>query len=184
LNALGELVAIVAADGVTILDTISFGPQIADVSYGRLYDGGLPWATFIQPTPYSLNQQASCGLRLFSAEDPTLHLMTLDAPAGVNLGQSVTLESRFGPAFSTAILAVASFGGRTPLPATSITLLLSAGAAPMTTALADATGAADFTFSLPNIPALAGVTAYAQVFAADPSASLFASNALEIIICP
>lgn len=184
LNALGELVAIVAADGVTILDTIAFGPQIADVAYGRLYDGGLPWVTFIQATPYSLNQQASCGLRLFSAEDPTLHLMTLDAPTGVNVGQAVTLESRSGPAFSTVILAVATFGGRMPLPATTITLLLGAGAAPMTTALANASGAADFSFSLPNIPALAGVTAYTQVFAADPSATLFASNALEIIICP
>ncbi len=184
LNAAGEMVAIVAADGITIIDSVTFGPQIADVSFGRLYDGGVPWVTYVQPTPYALNQPTSCGLRLFSADDPTLHTMTLDAPAGVSIGQGVTIESRLGPAYSTAILAVGAFGGSNAIPGTSVTLLIGGSATPMATSLADAAGAADFVFGLPNIPALAGITAYLQIFAADATATLFASNALEIVICP
>ncbi len=49
---------------------------------------------------------------------------------------------------------------------------------------ADATGAVDFAYSVPNIPGLAGITAAIQVFAANPSADLHASNAVEIAICP
>ena len=48
---------------------------------------------------------------------------------------------------------------------------------------ADATRAIDFAYSVPNIPGLAGITAAIQVFAADLSAELHASTAVEIAIC-
>jgi hypothetical protein len=53
LNAAGEQVALVrpTPDGFTFVDSISFGQQADDVSYGRAEDGGPSWKTFTRPTP-------------------------------------------------------------------------------------------------------------------------------------
>jgi hypothetical protein len=51
----GELVALVSPDGVTVVDSIRFGPQIEDFSYGRQSDGLSPWINFGQPTPFYSN---------------------------------------------------------------------------------------------------------------------------------
>jgi len=55
LNNEGEEVGLFAADGVTLLDSLSFGPQQTDVSYGRFPDGGTEWRTSASPTPGSAN---------------------------------------------------------------------------------------------------------------------------------
>jgi hypothetical protein len=51
----GEEVGLFAADGVTLLDSCSFGPQQTDVSYGRFPDGGPDWRTSASPTPGAAN---------------------------------------------------------------------------------------------------------------------------------
>ena len=50
LGADGESVALLDAQEV-LLDSITFGPQTADVSYGRFPDAGADWQTFQKPTP-------------------------------------------------------------------------------------------------------------------------------------
>jgi hypothetical protein len=40
----------------TIADSLSFGPQTQEVSYGRMPDGGNNWQTFSQATPGRKNQ--------------------------------------------------------------------------------------------------------------------------------
>ncbi len=50
LSGSGEFVALTSPDGKTVLDSISFGKQTADVSYGRYPDGGNSWS-FLKPTP-------------------------------------------------------------------------------------------------------------------------------------
>jgi len=55
LNASGEAIGLFATDGVTRIDSITFGPQDDDVSFGRLPDGGLSWNQ-LTPTPGSPNQ--------------------------------------------------------------------------------------------------------------------------------
>jgi hypothetical protein len=52
LSALGEEVGLIGSDGITILDTISFGSQTKNVSYGRLDEG---WVKMNFPTPYEKN---------------------------------------------------------------------------------------------------------------------------------
>lgn len=42
--------------GLTLVDSIVFGLQISDVSYGRQPDGGLLWQFFGEPTPGKSNQ--------------------------------------------------------------------------------------------------------------------------------
>ena len=54
LSADGEDLGIYTADGRTI-DETSFGPQVTDVSAGRLPNGSGPWTTFSKPTPGTAN---------------------------------------------------------------------------------------------------------------------------------
>ena len=53
-DADGEFVALVSSNGFTIIDSLSFGPQTADVSYGRISDGSTSWGE-TTPTPNSSN---------------------------------------------------------------------------------------------------------------------------------
>ncbi len=55
LSANGEELGLFLADG-TPIDFLVFGPQIADVSYGRVTDGGEPWDFLPVATPGSSNE--------------------------------------------------------------------------------------------------------------------------------
>lgn len=55
LSKSGEAVGLFALDGITPIDTIVFGQQIRDVSYGRYPDGADYWVFFNYPTPGSSN---------------------------------------------------------------------------------------------------------------------------------
>ena len=55
LSASGEFIALVASDGVSIIDALNFGPQTTDISYGRSPDGADHWQLFDFPTPGSAN---------------------------------------------------------------------------------------------------------------------------------
>lgn len=51
----GEAIALYDADGATLIDAIVFGPQQADVSYGRAVDGSHTWQFLPEPTPGRAN---------------------------------------------------------------------------------------------------------------------------------
>ncbi len=51
----GEEVGLFASDGMKMIDSISFGPQLADVSYGRYPDGSSDLRLMTFPTPASMN---------------------------------------------------------------------------------------------------------------------------------
>ena len=55
----GEFIALVDNDGLTIIDALNFGPQQADISYGRSPDGGDTWVHFDSPTPGFANGTSS-----------------------------------------------------------------------------------------------------------------------------
>lgn len=57
----GEQIGIFADDGETVIDSLSFGPQEADTSYGRAHDGMNTWTYFSTPTPgaSNINEQTS-----------------------------------------------------------------------------------------------------------------------------
>ena len=54
----GESVSLFDVDGATLLDSVQFGPQTGDVSYGRSPDGGNAWQSFTSPTPGQPNSAA------------------------------------------------------------------------------------------------------------------------------
>ncbi len=55
LNAVGEQIALIDTEGITAIDSVTFGTQTADVSYGRIPDGGDSWKFFPEPTPSATN---------------------------------------------------------------------------------------------------------------------------------
>ncbi|MGY5870621.1 MAG: lamin tail domain-containing protein [Candidatus Thorarchaeota archaeon] len=56
LNNDGDTVNYLKPDGVTVLDTYSYGTSNDDVSRGRETDGGSIWTTFTTPTPGASNE--------------------------------------------------------------------------------------------------------------------------------
>ena len=55
LSKSGEYVAIVESDGVSIIDSITFGQQTTDISFGRFPDGASSWYFMESPTPGNSN---------------------------------------------------------------------------------------------------------------------------------
>jgi hypothetical protein len=55
LSAAGEEIGLFDRDGVTLVDSVSFGPQTTDVSYGRYPDGAAEWQFMGWPTPQDEN---------------------------------------------------------------------------------------------------------------------------------
>ena len=55
----GDYVGLYASNGSDVIDSVSFGPQTADVSWGRETDGGVPWIEFTDPTPGQSNLLSS-----------------------------------------------------------------------------------------------------------------------------
>jgi large repetitive protein len=55
LSANGETVALLAQDGVTVIDEVNFNKQIEDVSYGRIPDGSSSFHYMTKSTPGGTN---------------------------------------------------------------------------------------------------------------------------------
>jgi len=55
LDAAGEEIGLFNSDGVTLIDSISFGEQAGDISYGRHPDAGHSWQAFGEPSPAAQN---------------------------------------------------------------------------------------------------------------------------------
>ena len=61
LDAGGEELVLLQADGTTVIDSISFGEQRAGVSYGRFPDGIDAWSLLEPPTPKARNVRTFAG---------------------------------------------------------------------------------------------------------------------------
>lgn len=64
LSASGEFLALTRPDSVTVIDSLSFGVQSSDISYGRIPDGSTNW-DFLSPTLAAAN--AGVGIDEFYA---------------------------------------------------------------------------------------------------------------------
>jgi hypothetical protein len=55
LNAAGETIALFDTDGITLIDSVTFGEQNTDISCGRFPDAADNWRIYTDPTPESEN---------------------------------------------------------------------------------------------------------------------------------
>ncbi len=62
LSADGEDIGLFDADGATLVDSVTFGQQTADVSYGRFPDGAEQWRYMGMTTPGASNKRAYEGI--------------------------------------------------------------------------------------------------------------------------
>ena len=183
LSADGEEVVLVDADGVTVRDYFSFGAQAADVSSGRLFDGGEPWVSLLQPTPEASNEQ-SCGYRSYDQLDPAAHGLSLSGtgtPAvggtvdvtvtGAAAGDSMTLYVSRAPAYLDSLIDA----GVGLIDPSQLQLTRSM--------VADASGSASLSAPILN-PALAGLTLYLQAHLPSSTIGEQVSSAVELVICP
>ncbi len=56
LSGKGEQIGLIAPNGTTVIDSLTYTKQIADTSYGRFPDGSDNWQQFPNPTPGASNQ--------------------------------------------------------------------------------------------------------------------------------
>jgi len=56
LSGKGEQIGLIAPNGTTVIDSLTYTKQIADTSYGRFPDGSDNWQQFPNPTPGTSNQ--------------------------------------------------------------------------------------------------------------------------------
>ncbi len=183
LSAGGESVSLFASDGVTLLDSIAFGAQVANVSTGRLYDGGLPFVSFPTPTPGAVNELTACGARAYTALAPTSHVMTFTMSGTAGVGTNVQFQVGNGPASGFALLFASGAGAHIPVAGTPVTLLVDPTSLLWLSLPLDGAGAAVLPVTLPSDPALAGLHLFLQVGAPD-GASARASRALDVRLCP
>jgi hypothetical protein len=59
LDKKGGVIALIAIDGTTILDSVYYDKQIQDISFGRTLDGGSKWNYLLKPTPGESNTGVS-----------------------------------------------------------------------------------------------------------------------------
>ena len=183
LSTSGEQVWLYDTDGQTLLSTIAFGPQVANVSTGWMTDGGGQLlVTFLDPSPTSPNEIQGCGARRYSAQDPTSQPITLSLVGTPGLGQVVNLTMFGGQPNAGHALFAALAPAELALPfSTSKQLLASLGLiAPI---VAGPTGTAQFALPVPPLPPLVGVSLFFQDWTLVNS-NIVASSGLEIMFCP
>lgn len=89
LNKADDEVTLLAYDGETIIDTISFSDQLTNISYGRYPDASDDWYSMDSPSPYVVNNVGMAGDVYFSSLGGTftsnfvLTLSTLSAAAEI-----------------------------------------------------------------------------------------------------
>ena len=92
LSGAGEQIGLYAADGVTPIDTLSFGQQETNISYGRLPDGSNNWETFTTPTPGETNSANAIDDKSTSTSMPKGYFMDQNYPNPFNPATHISYQ--------------------------------------------------------------------------------------------
>jgi len=182
LSASGEEIGLFTPDARTLLDQVRFGPQQADESTGRLPGFPSVWATFPAPTPRQLNRPEPCGHLAYDGLDSTATALALAAQGSPAIGGQVTFAVSRAPGSSAGFLAITLGPAQVDLGNLGA-LLVSPAAGALLPVLTDPAGAATQPVPIPNLPALKGLSVYAQAFVLSGSTGGF-SSAIVTRICP
>jgi len=81
LSLSGEDIGLFDSDGQTLIDSVSFGPQQENISYGRSVDGGELWQFFDNPSPGAANSPTGESSGLVINEFMADNKSTIEDPA-------------------------------------------------------------------------------------------------------
>ncbi|HMS16009.1 MAG TPA: CotH kinase family protein, partial [Planctomycetota bacterium] len=182
LSASGEQVWLFLPDGITVLDGIIFGPQMDDISLGRLPDGEGAWVSLLDPTP-GLPNETSSGIVRFGNINPALHSLRLGMLGTPAVGTSSYLVASTVLGGLPHHFVAGTHVVDLPVPGTVTRLL--AGPFPLLymTSTASTQGTALAPLVIPPIPSLVGMEAVFQVFVvAGPN--ILSSNGLKVRVGP
>jgi len=178
----GEELALVATDGITVIDSVKFGLQTADVSTGRVV-GHNVWMSFPNPTPRAANQPTPCGNLMVDALNSSPNPGgSMEAVSGPKVG--ATAQYRV----SNAAVSTAGFFALSTLPFQARvgsygSLLVNPAGMVLLPIGTNSAGVADFKLPVPAASVLAGATFYVQAFVHDGQTGGLTS-ALITRICP
>ncbi|MAG57839.1 MAG: hypothetical protein CMJ83_16265 [Planctomycetes bacterium] len=184
LRAAGEDVGLFAPDGVSMVDSITFGAQITDISCGRLADGGDQWVTFPIPSPLLANAaSAGCGAFPYRGLVPSSYTMRLEVSGQLQTGTSMTLTTIAGPPSVNHTVLLSTSPAEQPVTGSPASLLLGS---PLEFYVmpANVFGSTSMTFALPTVAGLAGQPIYLQAAATAINGSLVGSNGVIVTLCP
>ncbi len=102
LSAGGEEIGLYDTDGLTLLDSIVFGDQVDDISYGRYPDGSDNWYPMNPPSPLSENNAAMSEPVYFSHLGGTISenfILKLSTPS--NVGTIIYTTDGTAPGFGS-----------------------------------------------------------------------------------
>ena len=179
LSGNGEWLGLFDTNGTTLIDDVRFDRQHPDVSTGRLLDQKTsPMVTYARPTPSARNFSGAGGTRLYSALDPSRHVLSLDLVGTPKVGTAVSIDTKSAPPTSQVLVVFSPIGNYIPFIDHTVVLV---GSIPLQViVMANASGTASIRGTIPNIPGLPGVPIYLQSFGIAGSC-LVASNAMEMI---
>lgn len=180
LSAGGEEIGLWDTDGLTLLDSVTFGAQSANVSTGRLADGGNLWVTFAAPTAGTLNDPG-CGVRTYDQLSPAAHGLDLAATGSGSIGTTVTFQASGLAPSGVGFFAFDFVPAHVPLSTTLVALMGGSNVIPLPTTAA---GTLTVPLFVPNDSGLIGLDVYFQVAGATPAAVFTASNAVHFSVCP
>ncbi len=166
LSAGGESVALFAGDGKTLLDLFTFGPQLGDVSTGRMAGQDGIWVTFPDPTPRSPNLPVSCGHLRYDALDPASTPLSLSASGTPGIGKQVVYSVAGAPPSTPGLLGISTAPIHVGLgsPGTLLIHPFNIALLPLATGT---NGTANFPLAIPGEQVLRGVVFYLQGYVHD-----------------
>ncbi len=182
LSANGETLFLFDTDGLTLLDSVTFGPQPADESTGRMLGYGNVWARFPSPTPRADNTIAPCGHFAYERLDATASPIALAGTGTPQVGGVASYAVSNAPASSAGVFAIGVAPAQIDLGIAG-SLLVNPSVLVLLPFTADLGGNATPTVPVPNSVALAGQAFYLQAFAASATAGGL-SNGVMTVICP
>ena len=178
LSANGEAIGLFDTDGSTRLDSVLFGPQMADISTGRLEDGETLMVTFSAPTPEALND-AGTGWRAYDQLDPSVHPLPLTCDGSGLIGTAVTFTTtNLVPGFPALI-----FWGASPDYSPLRTMVLLLDPLGVFVFPADGTGTLTLAAQIPDNPQLIGFDLFVQTYGKEAAQGIESgSNAIHLTI--
>jgi hypothetical protein len=182
----GEEIGLFEPNGLSLIDSFTFGPQLDNVSTARHSDGGPFWVTFNTPTPLATNSLVACGSRVYSVLNPLVHDMGISLTGTPSIGASVLFDLSGGlPSgaaflFASSAAAYVDVAGGYPEK-----LLLSPVGLQWSILTLNGACAYNLNFAIPNDPALINQRLILQGASFNAALNdLHASGALEIRFCP